>query len=77
MFTLIHEADPGSFPLVHDIRKDATSLALLGDATLEEVAYCTGWRSILVILKHYRKQVEDLAFTVQAAGSAVSSPGTA
>ena len=71
MVSLIKLADPNSFPHFHDIRKYATTLAFLGDATLEELARYTGWRSIQVFLKHYRKQIEDLRYKVQAAGTIV------
>ena len=77
MVTLIRQANPESFPIVHDIRKYAKTLAFLGDATLEEVAKCTGWRSIQVYLCHYKKTVETVAFTIQAAGSVVSHINTA
>ena len=74
MVTLIREANPDSFPHVHDIRKYATTLAFLGGATLDDLSRYTGWRSIRVFWRHYKKSVEDLTFTVQAAGSVVAGP---
>ena len=72
MVTLIRDANPNSFPHVHNIRKYATTLAFLGDATLDDLACYTGWKSLQVFLCHYKKSLEDLTFTVQAAGSVVS-----
>ena len=68
MVALIKIANPDSFPHFHDIRKYATTLAFLGDATIEELERCTGWRSIQVFLRHYLKRVEELRFPIQSAG---------
>ena len=52
MVSLIKLANPNSFPHFHDIGKYAATLAFLGDATLQDLARCTGWRSIQVFLCH-------------------------
>ena len=68
MVALIMLANPDLFPHINDIRKYATTLAFLGDATLEELGRCTGWHSIRVFITHYHKRIEEVKFTLQAAG---------
>ena len=72
MLSLIRTANPGSFPKTHDVRKYATSLAFLNETNFPDLASYTGWSSVKVFLKHYRRELEDMRHSVVATGTITS-----
>ena len=72
VISLIKLANPETFPKFHDIRKYATTIAFLNEATFLDITEYTGWSSIRVFLSFYRKELESLNHSVISAGTRAS-----
>ncbi|XP_068237580.1 uncharacterized protein [Palaemon carinicauda] len=67
----IKQANPASFPHVHDIRAVATSINYFRHMNFDELTKYTGWKSPAVFKGHYLKPLEALKFATVAAGNVV------
>ncbi|XP_068227926.1 uncharacterized protein [Palaemon carinicauda] len=67
----IKQANPASFPHVHDIRAVATSINYFHHMNFDELTKYTGWKSPAVFKRHYLKHLEALKFATVAAGNVV------
>ncbi|XP_068232529.1 uncharacterized protein [Palaemon carinicauda] len=72
----IKQANPESFPHVHDIRAVATSINFFHHMKFDELSKYTGWKSPKVFKRHYLKPLEALRFATVAAGNVVPPEGT-
>ncbi|XP_068203969.1 uncharacterized protein [Palaemon carinicauda] len=72
----IKQANPESFPHVHDIRAVATSINFFHHRKFDELTKYTGWKSPKVFKRHYLKPLEALKFATVAAGNVVPPEGT-
>ena len=68
---IIKAGDKDSFPLGHDIRKLASSLAFFSGMKLKEISRFTGWKSSSVFLKHYCLSIENLRSSCVSVGTQV------
>ena len=64
----IKNADPGSWPEAHDVRKVASSLNYFESMSFEDLKQYTGWKSQKVFYRHYVKSIEQVSLPVVAAG---------
>ncbi|XP_068244294.1 uncharacterized protein [Palaemon carinicauda] len=69
------QANPESFPHVHDIRAVATSVNYFHHMNFDELTKYTGWKSPKVFKRHYLKPLEALKFATVAAGNVVPPEG--
>ena len=67
----IQATDPDSGPAGHDTRKVATTINLFEFMNFSDLAKYTGWRSPRVFYKHYLKSVEEVRYSLVAAGRVV------
>ncbi|XP_068200405.1 uncharacterized protein [Palaemon carinicauda] len=67
----IKQANPESFPHVHDIQAVATSINYFHHMNFDELTKYTGWKSPKVFKRHYLKPLEALKFATVAAGNVV------
>ena len=67
----IQSADPNSVPAGHDCRKVATSINFFEFMNFEGLTSYTGWKSPRVFYRNYLKSVEDVRYSLVAAGRVV------
>ncbi|XP_068213459.1 uncharacterized protein [Palaemon carinicauda] len=67
----IKQANPASFPHVHDIRAVATPINYFHHMNFDELTKYTGWKSPAVFKRHYLKPLEALNFATVTAGNVV------
>ena len=67
----IKEADPNSFPKVHDVRAIATSVNFFQHMNFQALTQYTGWKSSRVFMRHYFRNIDSLKFHAVAAGKVV------
>ena len=71
MLYFIQSADPNSVPAGHDTRKVATSINFLEHMNFKDITQYTGWKSPRVFYRNYLKSVEDVRYSLVAAGRVV------
>ena len=71
----IREADPGSFPKTHDLRKYASSFAFFRGMDISNVCNLVGWSSFRIFKKHYLKPIKEVKSSLVVLGSRF--PGSA
>ena len=64
-------ADPDRVPAGHVARKVATSINFFEFMILSDLARYTGWRSSRVLYRNYLKSLEDVRYSLVAAGGVV------
>ena len=70
----IQAADPDSVPAGHDARKVATTINYFEFMDFKGLTQYTGWKSPRVFFRNYLKSIEEVRFSLVAAGQIVRPP---